>query len=89
MAGKQCFNCHELTMFKKEDGVYVCSKCNAKVIIPTPNKITKNCDRCPNCGQYGVYPKFRKNMKDPGHPLIETKCIICGAKFGWNIEDLD
>ena len=87
--GKQCFNCNELTMFLSEKNNYVCSKCGAEIIVPVPNKITEQCDKCPNCGQYGVYPKFHKNRKDPGRPLVETKCVICGAKFGWHIEDLD
>ena len=88
LAGKQCFNCHELKMFKNEKGNYFCSNCGAEVIVPS-NKITNACDKCPNCGQYGVYPKFKKGMKDPHKPVIETHCCICGAMFGWHIEDND
>lgn len=90
MAGKKCFNCSKLTMFKiNEKGDRECSSCGAKMIL-SEIKEKKEYKKCPLCGQR-TFEEFDYD-KEELDKAIENKltvvthmCLTCGAIGGFNL----
>ena len=90
MAGKKCFNCGNLTLFKiNENGDRECSSCGAKMIL-NKSKETKEFEKCPLCGQR-TFEKFDYDEEEIDQAIknkltIATHmCLTCGAIGGFNL----
>jgi len=65
MAGKVCPECGKRTFFENFDG-WLCTKCGAKLKVPSNGGVGGKGKKCANCGTF---------------TLINGKCTRCGGKL--------